>query len=348
MTSVNPFTNNYGWCLLVYISAGQSWTTSNLNPSQSLTLVPDGRVRNIWDPVQSKIVAVSNRDFRSSPTEVETAWRTANPKLAGDFSTVNILVVNDTPVTLFTESGSSLSAQQTTGLSLPLGLVRLGTNTGQSTDFFQVGPWPDQIIVVEEDLSITITSRQSLEYPTSKVTLHNCYSKTLIVRQTKCEEPTGQSRIQIIEAQNLGLISASSILQLTVRSNYQILLQNNNSTTTSGFYSVPPIGDSSVFFRSDGSVSTTSCSLDPLHRSQLNSIQSDINNTTTSDNEQNNDNAINDWWFIIVVITIAILIIIVLYFAQDDAGGATKETADRSSKDSAIPVSTVPSQNISF
>ena len=329
MTSVNPYVNTNGWAVQVYSAAGTGWSVSPLLASASIALTPDGLVRNIWDPVGQRLLSWSNKYFRgtSAPAgnaRARRAWVTPSSAAASDFERLNVLVVNNSALTLIDDQGRTMVTGQTTGIDLPLGRIRLQTSEGQLTEEFLIQPLPDQILSVQINLATTVTSTldSSDELETVSINVSNCYNASLFVRQTGCRIELENERGNL-QAQNLAQLEAGQQVRLQARSGFRLYLQSSDLRTRSGFFTVTTGGQ--VYFRADGTVSTTSCS------GELFSTTTSAS-TTVTETEVNQaaqpTSFVERWWFVIVIIFLVLVVIIFAYVVYDQRRASEGEEGE--------------------
>lgn len=118
MSYVNPYLNTYGWALTVTELQNNSWVSSQLASSETITLPTDQIARNIWDPVSRRVVAWSNVQYNGQQGSI--AWNIPSPSKAGDISRVNVIISN-TSSNYFIVDTQIIQPNQTVSVSLPLG-----------------------------------------------------------------------------------------------------------------------------------------------------------------------------------------------------------------------------------
>lgn len=265
MADVNPYVNTFGRALTIFTENGSNWATSALLTAGAAGLPPDSRGRNIWDSQTNSVLTFSNRAFSGTPTS--RAWILPSPDNAGDIDSVNAIVINNSNINHVTPNNVVISAGQTTGTLLPLGVITFGrlltvqpvNGTSSSTDRsqpFQVQPLPDQIVTINSNLTITVASRVGSQIPMTTLSIHNCFANIMWMQIRLREGEPGQ---------NLGQINANQTLRLRAFSTDQIFLISSNSRTMSGVFTIPTGSVSNtIFFQSNGSVSLISCTGAPI------------------------------------------------------------------------------------
>ncbi len=269
MAEVNPYVNTEGRTLLIYTQNGSTWTSSRLPSGMGASLSQDGRARNIWDS-GSKTVEASNKVTGTA------GWILPSPSDAGDINSVNVIIINNSNSINYgiPNTNISINAGQSIGASLPLGFTALnvlltGSNTVLSTTLsssnqtnpFQILPLPDQVVTINANGSVSVSSAVGMGIPMTRLTIHNCFNSTLFIRLRPCDGALGQNFGQIVPNETIGL---------SVYSTYEIFLESGDGMIVSGSFNIinadapnrPPIG--TLFFQTNGGISTTSCSGLPM------------------------------------------------------------------------------------
>ncbi len=262
MAEVNPYVNTEGRTLTVYTQNGGNWSTSRLPSGMQASLTQDGSARNIWDS-EAKTVKTSNRISGMA------GWVLPSPTNAGDINFVNAIIINNSNIDHTIANNLVAMAGRTIAATLPLGVITLGssvivTNTVLSVNLaatnqsnpFQVLPLPDQIVTIGSGGLISISSLVLSRIPVTSLSIHNCFTNTLLIRVRPCDGAL---------AQNFGQIQPNQTIRLSVYSTHQIFLESGDGRVVSGFFDVPTSSVSrTIFFRTNGAVSNISCSGDPI------------------------------------------------------------------------------------
>lgn len=170
---------------------------------------------------------------------------------------------------------------------------------------FQIFPVPDQVISI--DNSITINSPILNPISRTNVTIHNCFSSMMYVKQRPCNW---------VSTQNMAFIPANSSLTLQVYTGYQLFLQTPDSTVVSAIMDKPRFcSNRTVYFKNNGRLSTQSCTGREI-TSCISYIPVPLNNGNSKSDK------FSSWWgrwwwaVLITVVVIIILIVILIYVGR--------------------------------
>ncbi len=321
ITFVQPYINLQGWSLSIYMENEASWNSRQLDTTSTAVLPSDQIARNIWDPVNKRVVAWSSTSSARSATDTMTAWIIPSPRQAGDIAAVNVLVNNQSANNysisnnLSGTNDSLIRTNQVSSLSLKLGLNRFtrllagadssstDSNRGQTTNQFQILPLPDQIVTIDSRGRVTVKSQIKSMLSLSTITVHNCYDTNMFLQQRSCSGVAGQ---------NLARLDPQQELTLSVYRGYQIYLISPDSTLSSAQLSIQN-GNQKVFFKTDGQVSLVSCTGPSFIPGGIRSFPP-INGSRTAPSANSGSSFWSDWWWVILLIVAIVIIILIIIF----------------------------------
>ena len=347
---IQPYPNYTGHSLNVFSPSGSAWdgTSNIIQPGEMLTLANDGLARNIWDN-QLKIHLSSSNPFFSGGDD---AWFIPSNGQSGGLGGVNVIIINNSNNTYVNplNSGVIYPPMQTTIDNLFFGVFTLDATGGApSTQSIQILPLPDQILTINNNLSVTVDSTIGSTLSQVTITINSCYTTVMNIIQKTC---IGSQQ------QNLGGIGPMTSLTLKVFACRNIFLVNPKGTQISNPYCVPAQQSSvpnNVYFQDNGSVSlinctsstvlpSTGCTTCPLPVTPPNGNGTNGNGTNgngTNGNGTNgngtNGNGTNGqddrsflerwWWLILIIVIIIVIVIIIIISASRRSSPATNTTS---------------------